>query len=335
MPIIDVLVSLLPVFFVLLALILLDSFKLVRFRFVVIAILAGCLAAEAAYLINTYLIHHLELETTILRRYAAPVIEEIFKAAFVVYLMRSSRIGFMVDAAIFGFAVGSGFSFIENVYYLHSVHDANILLWIIRGFGTAVMHGGTTALFAIITKTLVDRNSVYPAISYVPGFLLAVCLHSFFNHFLLGPVLTTMGQLIVLPLSVLIVFRRSEGSLRNWLEVGFDTDMAILEMIETGNIAETKIGKYLESLQSRFRGVVVADMLCYVRIHLELTIRAKGLLIMRESGFQIKPDQEIREKLAELKFLEKSIGKTGSLALSPFLHMSGRDLWQLYMLDES
>ncbi len=32
-----------------------------------------------------------------------------------------------------------------------------------------------------------------------------------------------------------------------------------------------------------------------------------------------------------MKFLEKSIGKTGKLALKPFLHMSRQDLWQFYV----
>ena len=39
-----------------------------------------------------------------------------------------------------------------------------------------------------------------------------------------------------------------------------------------------------------------------------------------------------REKFAEMRYLEKSIGRTGLLALQPMLHMSHKDLWQLYML---
>jgi hypothetical protein len=38
--------------------------------------------------------------------------------------------------------------------------------------------------------------------------------------------------------------------------------------------------------------------------------------------------------LEELKYLEKSIGRTGQMAVKPFLRMSSRDLWQLYMLEE-
>jgi hypothetical protein len=33
--------------------------------------------------------------------------------------------------------------------------------------------------------------------------------------------------------------------------------------------------------------------------------------------------------------LEQSMGKTGMLAIHPMLHMSHKDLWQLYMLGAS
>ncbi len=79
-------------------------------------------------------------------------------------------------------------------------------------------------------------------------------------------------------------------------------------------------------------GEVVVDLLCYLRIHVELSLRAKGILMMREGGFDVGPDDETRALFAELNYLEESIGRTGKLALLPFLHLGGKELWQLYML---
>jgi len=135
-----------------------------------------------------------------------------------------------------------------------------------------------------------------------------------------------------LPVLVAITFAQSERMLRAWLEVGLDSDVRLLDCITTGTVSETGIGRYLHLLRSRFPGEVVADMLCFLRIHLELAVRAKGLLLMREAGFRMPSDPEIGERLVELRFLEKSIGKTGRLALSPILHTSSRSLWQLYLL---
>ena len=87
-------------------------------------------------------------------------------------------------------------------------------------------------------------------------------------------------------------------------------------------------------MKDRFRGPVVADLLCYLRLYTELALRAKGILMMRENGFEVPVDEETRAKFTELRYLEASIGKTGLLAIHPLCHMSHKDLWQLYMLGE-
>ena len=57
-----------------------------------------------------------------------------------------------------GFAVGTGFAFVENLYYLYTFPEANIGTWIVRGFGTAMMHGGTTAVFAMMGLTMLEQR---------------------------------------------------------------------------------------------------------------------------------------------------------------------------------
>ncbi|MFQ6116495.1 MAG: PrsW family glutamic-type intramembrane protease, partial [bacterium] len=292
MYIIKILVSLIPVFFFLAALIILDSYKLVKLRSVLLTILAGCIAAALSLLVNTWLLSSLTLDVLVYSRYGAPIIEELLKAIYIIYLIKSNKVGFMVDGAIYGFAIGAGFSCIENINYLQSLPESNLFVWIIRGFGTAVMHGGTTAIFAIMSKNLSDRHSSDKVLVFLPGLAIAIIIHSFFNHFFFSPLVSTVGQLVVLPLIIIIVFNQSEKSLRDWLEVGLDTDVHVLEMITTGNISESRIGIYLKSLKGRFPGEVVADMLCLLRIHLELAIRAKGILMMRETGFGITADAE-------------------------------------------
>ncbi|MBI4548578.1 MAG: PrsW family intramembrane metalloprotease, partial [Ignavibacteriae bacterium] len=248
----------------------------------------------------------------------------------VVYLLRSKKMGFIVDAAIYGFSIGAGFGVIENIYYLQSLTDQNLILWIIRGLGTAIMHSGTMAIFGIITKSVADRTQSVGAREILPGFIIAVVFHSFYNHFVFSPLLPTAFLIVTLP----IVFYLSEKATRQWLGMGFDSDISLLEMIITGNIADTNVGKYLQSLRSTFPGEIVIDMLCLLRLHLELSIRAKGILLMRENGFQAPPDPEIKHKFDELRYLAKSVGKTGYLAISPFLRTGNRDLWQFYMLEK-
>lgn len=331
---IKITVSLFPVFFFLIVLILLDSFKIVKVRSVIVALVVGSIAALLSLIINTRMLNIIQFEIQIYSRYIAPLIEEALKGLFIVYLIKSKKIGFMVDAAIFGFAIGAGFAFVENVYYLQTLQSSNILIWIIRGFGTAVMHGGTTAIFAIMTKALMDRYSSEAFYFFIPSLLVAIFVHSFFNHFVLPPVMMTLAQLVLLPVLITIIFKQSEKVLREWLEIGFESDVWLLEYINTGNLSETKIGRYLHSLKDKFPGEIVADMLCLLRLHLELAVRAKGILLMKEAGFKSQVDPELKQKFAELKYLEKSIGKTGKLALSPIIHTTSQDLWQMYLLDK-
>ena len=328
----DTAVSLLPVFLFLVALVFLDSYKLVKLHQVVGTIVFGAPAAVVALFMNTWIARYVPRGLHILPRYAAPVTEEILKAVFVVYLIRSGRAGFMVDSAIYGFAAGAGFAFMENVYYLQAVPSQSMLVWLIRGFGTAVMHGGTAAILAIITRSLADRAGAFRPWHALPGLLAAMVVHSFFNHFPFPPQYMTAVLLIALPPIMAFVFTRSERSTRDWLGVGFDTDATLLEQIDTGEVSETKVGQYLHTLKSKFPGELVADMLCLLRLHLELSIRAKGVLLMRRHGFGSKIEQDVREKFSEMEYLEKNIGKTGVLAIKPFLHTSHRDLWQLYMI---
>ena len=332
MTLLRILVSVVPVFVFLAGLVYLDSFKLVRLRSVIRVILLGCAAALVSFLLCVRLQGCFDLGTAPYARYVAPPMEEVLKALPLIYLITRKRVGFMVDAAILGFAVGAGFALVENIYYLHEIETANLLIWIIRGFGTAMMHGGTTAVFAVLAKGLSDRYESTGILVFLPGLLVAVAVHSFFNHFILPPLVHTITQLITLPVLVAITFAQSERMLRDWLEVGLDSDVTLLDYITTGTVSETRIGRYLHLLRSRFPGEVVADMLCFLRIHLELAVRAKGLLLMREAGFPVPADPEIGERLVELRFLEKSLGKTGRLALSPILHTTSHRLWQLHLL---
>lgn len=329
-----VLVSLLPVVAFLSGLIYLDTFKLVKVAAVLRAIGAGGVAALIAMVVNGWLLSELLQDRMALSLYAAPAVEEILKAAFLVYLLRSHRIGFLVDAAIFGFGIGTGFSLVENVYYLFSRPGADLYLWVIRGFGTALMHGAATAIVGIAAKGLVDRGRSLP-VALLPGLIASALLHSLFNHFFISPSLTTVAILILLPGVMVFVFSQSERSTRQWLGVGFDTDRDLLEMTTTGNLMDNKVGAYLQSLQNNFPGEAVADMLCMLRIHAELSVKAKGIILMREAGFDVPPEPGVKEQFEELRFLEKSIGKTGKLALFPFLHMTDRELWQLHMLRQS
>ena len=73
----------------------------------------------------------------------------------------------------------------------------------VRGLGTAVMHGTTLAMLAAITHELPERETREAAAEYdfnplwfVPGFLAAVAIHTLFNQFPNQPMLAMLGTLV-------------------------------------------------------------------------------------------------------------------------------------------
>jgi RsiW-degrading membrane proteinase PrsW (M82 family) len=244
--------GILPVAAFLLALVLLDSYKLVRLRTVLLVLVLGAVVAFVCLFLNPWLERLLGLGSASYIRYVAPLLEEAVKGVVIVAALVRKRLGFLVDAAIFGFAVGTGFAAVENTHYFLVLADPDLPVWTIRGFGTAVMHGGATAILAIVAKASSDRFDSDGPLVVLPGLALAFAMHSFFNHFFLSPSLTTLALLVSLPLMFLLVFQMSERALHVWLGVGFDTDQELLRAIHEGRVGETRAGRYLQALKTRF-----------------------------------------------------------------------------------
>jgi RsiW-degrading membrane proteinase PrsW (M82 family) len=327
-------VGLLPVIIFLVVLVYLDSYKLVGLKTVLWVIVLGGLSALVALYLNGWLIDILGVNLKQFSRYAAPLSEEGLKALVIIYLFRTSKIGFLVDSAIMGFAVGAGFALVENFYYLQSHAEASMGVWIVRGFGTAIMHGGVTAIFGIMSQALTERHMKINPAYYLPGLLLATFLHSIFNHFLVSPILQTVAILLILPPILYLVFGKSVRAMHDWLEIDFDADVDLIGMLTSGHFPESNIGMFLNDLKSKFEGPVVVDMLCYLRIYTELAIRAKGLLMMRENGLEVPVGERTRAKFEELHYLQRSIGRTGCLAMKPYLQIERKDLWQMNVLEK-
>jgi hypothetical protein len=203
---------------------------------------------------------------------------------------------------------------------------------VVRGFGTAIMHGTATAVASVVIQILVTKRERlkfhYLLIGLAAGFL----IHSVFNNYYLPPLIQTVLQFCLLPFLIFQLFSFSEKSLRNWMEEESQSEFELLRMIKIGEFKSTRTGRYLLSIKNRFEPEVIFDMLAYIQLYLELSIKAKGLLMIKEAGFEHETGDEIKPKLDELQFLSKSIGKTGMKILSPIIKKSNKDSWKLNLL---
>jgi protease PrsW len=325
-------VALLPVLLFLLALVLMDSFKLARPSNIAAALGCGVIAAVACDRSYDLLISVLGVSPTAFSRYIAPAVEESVKAIFIVYLLLRRRIGFAVDAAQLGFAVGAGFALVENIQYLRALQNSAHVLWFVRGLGTAVLHGATTSIFAMVSKTAIDRQPERKALALLPGWAVAVVVHAVFNLLPLPAVAMTMVIVAVLPVLMLVVFQESEKATHEWVGAGLDLDLELLQLVSSDAFSYTRMGAFLRELKDRLPGTVVVDMFCLLRLELELAVQAKAMLLAREAGLEVPLHPDALSALAERSYLRRSIGPTGLLALKP-LHVSNhRDDWHEYLL---
>ncbi|MCH7574964.1 MAG: PrsW family intramembrane metalloprotease [Candidatus Marinimicrobia bacterium] len=323
--------SLAPVTSFLLGLMVMESYRLIRLRSIMVGILVGGISALFAVYVNDAIMTTLRIPFEIYSPYGAPVVEELLKAGLLIYLIERGKVGFAIDATIYGFALGTGFALVENSVYLMQLQNAPLSLWIIRGFGTAIMHGGTTALFGVISKLLIDRKGSgrWP---YLVGLIPAAFFHSLYNHFFFPPLINTLLTLIVLAVMLGAVFHIGEKFMRQWVSQGMDSDLDSLEEVRSGRMSQTNAGRFLLSIRNQFPPEVVFDMLALYQLQLELSVRAKAILMMRESDMPVMITGEDRDRAREWHYLQKSVGRTALLMMSPLFYGSRQDIWQLQMI---
>jgi protease PrsW len=329
----EALIGLVPVLLFLLVLLQLDSYKLVSLREVLECLGAGIVLAGASYFTNTQAIGALHYSFLTYARFVAPFAEEILKAAFIIFLFARNRIGFMIDAAIMGFAVGAGFSLTENFYYLHVFPGASLGVWLVRGFGTAIMHGGATAIFGVMAQGLTERRATINPIMLLPGLAIAVALHGLYNYFQSTPIVAAAVMVLVLPMILLGVFAKSAHKVHDWLLTDYESHEHLMEEIRSGAFEHSEAGRFIQDIANKFDADSVADLFAYMRLHTELAIRADKVSLGRETGEKFAGGHEIHEAFRRLHALEKKIGPAAMMTIWPHLKFSRRELWELSELE--
>ncbi len=322
----EVLMSLVPVIAFLISLNALDTYRLLTLRSIVSAIAAGCAAAAISYPLNSWGFTQWGSGYAFV---GGPALEECAKAAYVFICIARHRVGFPVDASVTGFAVGSGFSLIENLVYLYQMPPTSMLVWLVRGVGTATMHGGATAIVAIAAVAMFPRLRWF---ALLPALALGILIHGLYNGGVLPPLERSAVILITLPALLMAVFRQSERMLARWLHNKMDDDLETLNKIESGVFLDSPAGIYLTSLRDLFKAEIVADMFCFLRLSAELSAKAKSELMQLELGFTPEPDPERAEIVKEIRHLERSIGVAGRSALAPLVPASAQDRWERFRM---
>ena len=333
-------VALLPVLMMLALFIWLDVFKLMTLWETLGLLLLGAITAAAAYPVSGAFIDALPLGFSNYSRFVAPWIEEFIMGLAVVGLFWFNRIGYKLDAVISGFAIGAGFSVIENILYLTRYPELAANVWMVRGLGTAVMHGTTCAVLAATAHEFAERETRGAAsefdfnlLWFIPGFLIAVAIHTAFNQFPEQPLLAMIGTLAVAPFVIMAIFRFGAVEAQHWLSEERIGTRAALEAWEAGKFPDDESGRKIAALVARSDDKTAARIREYCQLLTWLLLQAEDTLHEQVADSE-KLHGEGKKTFERLEQLKRELGKTHVATLRAVLPFSRNDYWEISELKE-
>jgi RsiW-degrading membrane proteinase PrsW (M82 family) len=177
----------------------LDLYATGGFRIVVGCFLWGLVSFWLSLGANTWALGWASLVMVVVL--VAPVVEETVKSLALVYYEKRPEFTYFVDGAIYGFAAGTGFAVIENLWYLTRVGSETAMgLSINRAFSTSLMHGSATALVGIALGRLQYGPPRVRYLALGTGLATAMGLHILFNWLNQRPLAEVIGGLLFLGL---------------------------------------------------------------------------------------------------------------------------------------
>ena len=333
-------VALVPVLILLAVFIWLDAFKLMTAWETLGLLVLGGGVALVAYPLSGVFLDRLPIGFSNYSRFVAPWIEESLKTAVIIGLFRFNRIGFKLDAVISGFAVGAGFSVVENIFYLWRFPDLPPNLWMIRGLGTAVMHGTTLAVMAALVHEFAERETREAASDYnfnplwfVPGFLVAVGLHTLFNQFPDRPLMAMLGTLVFAPIALMAVFQFGSREAQQWLKQESETHRAMLKTLQAGAFPDDGHGRRVAALASRSGPALGDRMREYWEVLASLVLTAEGTLLDQSSAAD-RTRADAGAAFSRLDELQGVLGPSLVQTLKELLPFSRNDYWEVSELRE-
>lgn len=328
--------ALVPVLILLALFVWLDAFKLMSLKEILFLMVLGGLAAVATYPVSGRMLDTLPIGFSNYSRFIAPWIEEAIKALVVVAIFWFNRIGYKIDAVISGFAIGAGFSVVENIIYLTIFPDYGAGTWLVRGLGTAVMHGTTLAILAAIAHEFAERENREAAgdfrfnlLWFVPGYLVAVALHLAFNQFPERPLVAMIGAALFAPVAIIAIFHFGTAEAERWLVQERAEHQAQLKALRAGRWPKGASGRKIAALAERLDPESAKRVRRYWELLAWLLIEAEEAM-MEEAAGDIEVDREqVRGALAELDGLQRALGRSTLAALKAMLPFSRNDYWEI------
>ena len=323
--------AILPIVIYILIVYKIDNFSLISVKNLFLQVLCGMVAAVVCFGL-------FQLTEPILSEsqseFFNPVLEEIVKAIPLLWLASRKKIVFFIDSVICGAAVGGGFSILENIFYLLLSDEMGMGTMLFRGLEVALIHMGCSAIIAaglMLVVRMIERSRSRLGVKRsdigMSVFLLleAPILHVFHNAIHFNPLVQFIFVFGTLGGLLMWTYYYDVDMIHRWIDKGLDKQFALLDSIKSGQLDNTQTGIFLESVKEKFPPEDFFDIICYVQLHVELSVAAKSRVMIRESGLvkdlPLTEDNKalILSQYEEYKLLERRLGKAARMTIAPIV----------------
>jgi len=328
--------ALVPVLILLVIFVSFDAFKLMSWGEILALLAVGGLGAIASFPVSGRLLDTLPIGFSNYSRFYAPWLEEAIKAAIIVALFRFNKIGFKLDAVITGFAVGAGFSVVENIIYLVRLPDYGATTWLVRGLGTAVMHGVTLAILAATAHEFAERETRgkesdfdFRLWWFLPGYLIAVAIHMTFNQFPDQPLLAMLGASMFAPVAILGIFQFGTAEAEKWLKAEYAEHNLQFQALEAGCWPDSDSGRRVAKFAARFDAATADRVRRFWELQAWLVLQAEETLLEEAAGEVEFDEGAIHRAFGERQMIQGELGRARMAELRELLPFSRNDYWEL------
>jgi len=295
----------------------LDLYASGSFKGVIICFAWGWVAFFIALQVNNPILAQFQLAgiaPVLFYTIVTPIVEEIAKSSILVYFVRRSDFTYFVDGAIYGFAVGTGFAVIENLFYLTGPGATDGLpVALSRAFSTSLMHGSASALVGISLGRLKFGRGWSRILSLLLGWAGAMALHSSFNNIvsrmegafaLVLVVVIGLGGVALV--AAFIFWGLSEE--RRWLRETLKLDVGVSRhessMVQKMEDLDTLLAPITERFGAEKRKQVEA----FLRLEAQMGLKSKARAMTNDAKLSNQLDDEIANLRQQMDQQRQQVG---------------------------
>lgn len=319
----------------------LDLYASGSFGAVIGCFVSGLLAYAGAYFVNTRFVALLvglgvaaASANMILRTVFAPIAEEILKSLGVIYYERRPEFTYFVDGAIYGFAAGTAFAIIENVYYVRGAAEGVALgLSVNRAFTTSLMHGGATALVGVSIGRFRYGKGRTRRLALVLGWVAAIALHMAFNRLVnMGPItpVILIGAYAIglgaVGLTMLFI-RLGLREERRWLRESLGLDVGVTQGESDAVQQLADIDELLAPVEESFGREKRDQVETFLRLQARLGLKRKAWALSSEPAQKEALAVQVEALRAEMDEQRRAVGVYCMAYVRSILPPEAEPLW--------